>query len=326
MTGLRISVAMAVFNGERFLRAQLESIVAQSRHPDELVICDDLSSDDSGKIVHECSSHTTIPIRYVVNERNLGSTRNFEKTIGLCNGPIVALADQDDVWYPKKLDCIEKAMQKSPETVGVFSDADLIDEMSRPMEARLWRSMGFNSAEQSQFASGDGLGVLIKHPVVTGATLAFRRECFDRIAPLPADEIHDKWISFLLTAYGRLEAIHEPLMQYRQHGKQQIGPGPLNLRERMGIAKSRGSDFYRHEVKQFRQLFDRLERRREHFPHAERALRELERKIVHLEHRATLGRTRVSRIPYVLGEMLNGHYWRYSGGWKSVAKDLMMAR
>src|SRR5207248_1903508 len=122
-----ISVAMCTFNGARFLDAQLESLAAQSRPPDELVVCDDCSSDNSREIITSFALRSAFDVRLVVNDKNLGTTKNFEKAIQLCQGPIIALADQDDVWYAHKLDRIERAFLASPSVVAVFSDADIID-------------------------------------------------------------------------------------------------------------------------------------------------------------------------------------------------------
>ncbi|MGB0109497.1 MAG: glycosyltransferase family 2 protein [Terriglobales bacterium] len=322
--GLSISVAMCSFNGERFLSAQLESIAAQDRPPDELVVCDDGSSDGSIEIVREFAQSAPFPTRLVVNEKNLGSTKNFEKAISLCQGAIVALADQDDVWYRHKLGRIEKTFLRSGAIVAVFSDADLIDDDSRLLGLRLWNAFSFDTGEQGWFTNGRALNVLVKHPVVTGATMAFRRDLFDIVAPLPANDIHDRWISFLLAARGQVEIIAHPLMQYRRHEGQQEGLSPLLPRELITQARSRGADFHLGEIARFRQLYDTLGKRRAYFPYAEYAQKEIERKISHLTNRARLPRSRVARIPRVLREAFNRGYWRYSAGWNSIAKDLVI--
>jgi glycosyltransferase involved in cell wall biosynthesis len=320
---ISLSVAICTFNGGRFLGAQLASIAAQERPPDELVVCDDGSSDGCVKIVREFARRAPFSTRLVVNERNLGSTKNFEKAISLCQGGIVALADQDDVWYRHKLGRIEKAFLRSSEIILAFSDADLIDDDSQSLGARLWATFSFDRAEQIQFANGHALNVLLKHPVVTGATMAFRKEYFDLLAPIPAKQIHDRWISFLLAARGKFEVISDPLMQYRQHQGQQVGPGPRTLRELTQRVRLTTANSYLNEVERFREFRDRLEEQRGTFPFVGCALTEIKRKIFHLEHRARLPRTRIARIPSVLRQTLNGDYWRYSTGWKSIAKDLI---
>lgn len=321
-----ISVAMCTFNGSKFLRAQLESIAAQHTRPDEVVICDDGSSDSSVKIINEFARTARFRVRVVINEKNLGSTKNFEQAISLCSGEIVALADQDDIWYPHKLERLEEAFLQSDGVVAAFSDADLIDDDSKPLGLRLWPTFNFNPAKQKQFASGHALKVLIRHPVVTGATMAFRRELFDRMIPMPANQVHDQWISFLLAASGRFAIIREPLMQYRQHSAQQLGPGLelLDMRGKIAWGRRAGRERWVKEIENFQQLYEKLEANKISFPNGECAKKQIKRKISHLARRSQLPNKKVTRIPAMLGDILNGNYWRYSGGWRSIASDIFV--
>ena len=319
-----ISVAMCTFNGKPFLSEQLESIAAQSRPPDELVVCDDGSTDGSCDVVKEFAARVAFPTRVVLNEKNLGSTKNFERAISLCQGDIVALADQDDVWYDHKLERLETAFLESKATVAAFSDADLIDEDSRPLNLHLWPTFSFDAPKQRTFANGHALRVLINGPVVTGAALAFRRECFAPMAPIPPNQIHDRWISFLLAACGRFQAIPSPLMQYRRHQGQQMGTGAITLREKISHIGGRGASHHFEEITRFQQLYARIKEQRASFPYAEPALKEIKTKIHHLEHRAQLPRRKFARAPKVFREVCNGNYWRYSGGWRSAARDLVL--
>jgi glycosyltransferase involved in cell wall biosynthesis len=319
-----ISVAMCTFNGATFVGAQLESIAAQTRPPDELVICDDGSSDSTSEMVRDFASTSAFPTRFIVNEANHGTTRNFEKTITLCQGTIVALADQDDFWYPHKLERLEHAFRQSSVPVAAFSDADLIDGESHPLSERLWRTLRFQATEQHQFGNGHAVDILLRHPVVTGATMAFRRDLFDALTPIPPGEIHDRWISFLLAVCGPFEVIPEPLMAYRQHSRQQIGPGPQTFRENVERAKSTEADFYENELATYLALCDKLDTLKVDLPSTQRAQQQIEKKLSHLIHRAYLPAARTVRVTKILHESLNGNYWRYSFGWKSIAKDLVL--
>lgn len=100
---LSISVAMCTYNGSAFLQEQLDSIAAQTRLPDELVICDDGSSDSTVDIVERFAHGVSFRVQLFRNPQNLGSTRNFEQAMRLCTGDLIALSDQDDVWMPEKL-------------------------------------------------------------------------------------------------------------------------------------------------------------------------------------------------------------------------------
>src|SRR5579864_1027599 len=251
---LAISIAMCTFNGARCLPAQLRSIVMQNRPPDQLVLCDDGSSDATADIAAKFARSAPFEVRIVRNAANLGSTKNFEQAISLCHGSVIALADQDDVWYPDKLQTIENAFLFSPSTVAVFSNADLIGPNSVAYHGHLWDSFLFRPRERQRFAAGDAICVLIKHPVVTGATMAFRADLRNLLLPISADQVHDRWLAFLLAARGPFTPIAEPLMQYRCHQSQQIGSGHSGLRARFQQACKTGPDFYIEETSQFRQL------------------------------------------------------------------------
>ncbi len=314
---------MCTFNGSRFLDAQLRSIRDQERLPYELVVCDDGSSDGSDDLARDFARQAPFPVHVIRNSHNLGSTKNFEKAISLCEGKVVALADQDDIWSPNKLARIEKAVLAPKPPVAVFSDADLIDDESRATGRRLWPSFLFRRSEQVRFAHGKAVNILVKHPVVTGASMAFRKEFFPLLSPFPENQIHDCWMAFLLAACGDLLPISDPLMQYRQHRAQQIGPGHATLLERVSNVPETGPAFYSQLIEPFCQVAERLRLHRSEMPGAEVALHQIEKKISHLELRARLSRAVIARIPKVLREMANGGYWHYSLGWQSVAKDIV---
>ena len=102
-----LSVALCTYNGARFIIAQLESIAAQSRLPDELIICDDHSRDGTLDLVRRFAVSASFSVCVHANPKNLGSTRNFEQAVEMCKGDIIVLCDQDDVWRPDKLVRIE---------------------------------------------------------------------------------------------------------------------------------------------------------------------------------------------------------------------------
>src|SRR6185436_20539861 len=120
---MRISVAMCTFNGAEFLPAQLQSILTQSRPPDEIVICDDGSTDNTRNLLEKLAAESSIPITTHINDQNLGSVKNFERAITLCTGDVIALSDQDDVWRNDKLQRFESVLNKSHSAGMVFSDA-----------------------------------------------------------------------------------------------------------------------------------------------------------------------------------------------------------
>src|ERR1700678_75351 len=127
----RISVALCTYNGERFLSQQLASVQQQTRLPDEVVVCDDQSTDGTVEMVRAFAASVSFPVRIFENERNLGFAANFERAIGLCEGNLIALSDQDDIWYPVRLERSEQEFTAHPEAGLVFSDADVIDDSNQ---------------------------------------------------------------------------------------------------------------------------------------------------------------------------------------------------
>ena len=105
---MKISIAMCTYNGAEFLSAQLQSILTQSRPPDEIIICDDRSTDDTQSLLRKFAAESAIPINVHINDQNLGSVKNFERAICLCTGDVIALSDQDDVWRNDKLQLFEE--------------------------------------------------------------------------------------------------------------------------------------------------------------------------------------------------------------------------
>jgi glycosyltransferase involved in cell wall biosynthesis len=324
------SVAMCTYNGARYVAEQLESIATQTRSPDEVVVCDDLSSDDTVRIVQQFAASAKFPVRLEVNSRNVGSTKNFEKAIRLCEGDLIALADQDDVWVPSKLEIIEKEFEVSPATGLVFSDAEIVDEYLRPLGVRLWASIGFTHEVRRKLRRDNALDLLLPGWTVTGATMAFR-SCYRTIALNIPDDllmIHDGWIAATIAAVAEISFIEQPLVMYRQHGGQQIGA------PKKDISKSQETninDFWRQRWR--RESFDQLicvgERIRsrllERSPTFEyrTAIRGLDARIHHMRVREHLPRQYVMRVPQVMRELFTGRYHRYSNGLYSAVKDLV---
>lgn len=325
MNRLGISVAMCTYNGARFLSEQLESIAAQSRLPDELVICDDRSTDESVEIVRNFARHSPFPVWLEINKENLGSTKNFEKSIGLCQGEVIALADQDDVWRPEKLSCLAGVFEHDDHIGAVFSDAELIDEDSRLLAGTLWGSFLFSSSEQKRFEGGQGLKVLLRHATVTGATMAFRSKFRDLTLPIPSRQVHDHWTALLIASVSQLDAIRAPLTQYRKHPSQQIGaPRTDSLRQTIDTSRRVPREYYLDEAERFNEMYERLCDRCETFRPHPNALRLIRQKITHRKARGSFPKSRLLRLPSLIREMVTFRYWRYSNGLGSMAKDLLI--
>ena len=312
---------MCSYNGGRFLSDQLESIAAQNRLPDELVICDDSSTDESVEIIKSFARGAPFPVRLEINKKNLGSTKNFERTIGLCTGDIIALSDQDDVWGPEKLIRTETILCQRPSVGLVFTDADVVDERLDPLGIRLWDSQGFARSERNSMSDGHGLEVLLNRNVVTGATMVFRASFKPIVLPIPGIWVHDGWIALLISVLAELAMIPEPLISYRKHLLQQIGPPPLTFTEQLEVARRTRSAEYRKQVRQYGLAVNRL---REFDSEFDLSLVESQfrLKMLHLYARARMPERRVQRLAPVFRELATLRYRRFSQGWRSAVKDL----
>src|ERR1700761_6193623 len=218
----RISIALCTCHGEKFLPQQLSSIQQQVRLPDEVVVCDDKSYDRTVQVVRDFAKRVSFPVTITENKTTLGSAKNFEQAIRLCSGDLIALSDQDDIWYPNRLERLEREFSSHPEAALAFSDADLIDEQDHLLHETLWQRLGFKGVRRERLLAGQSL-VLAKHRFVTGATAMFRSRFRDRFLPIPDGWIHDEWITMIVAAFGSLLAIDQPLIRYRVHASQQVG-------------------------------------------------------------------------------------------------------
>jgi glycosyltransferase involved in cell wall biosynthesis len=328
---MKISVAMCTYNGADFLQAQFESILAQSRRPDEIVVCDDGSTDETRALLARFEKESPNTILLNFNKRNLGSVKNFEQAIQLCSGEVIALSDQDDVWRRDKLQLIEDAFNRSSLTGLVFSDAELVDETLKPLGRRMWNEIGFDAPKRKLLQNGRALEVLLPGWTVTGATMAFRSRFTNICLPVPDGiaMIHDGWIALTIAAVADVVAIDEPLIQYRQHERQQVGaparvetgPEPRGLEKFETALKRRNSsaDLYK--------ILEKLEERLVAFTgfyDTQKPLSFVGNYSFHLNVRSTIQqRSRLTRVPSILRELLSLRYHEYANGFKSAAKDLV---
>lgn len=315
---------MCTFNGADFLRAQLESIASQSRRPDEIVICDDGSTDETEYVIKQFASAPVVVLH--LNEQNLGSSKNFEQAINLCSGDVIALSDQDDVWRKDKLEVIEAAFERNPRTGLVFSDAEIVDENLNPLNRRMWDEVGFDGHKRKLVAHGRALDVLITGWTVTGATMAFRSDYRNLALPIPTNIqlIHDGWIALTVAAVAEVIMLEEPLIKYRQHEHQQIGaPTPQPEAPKAGTLQALKRS---NPVTELHRILETLEQRlldHKHEFDCRKALSFAADFARHLDARANLPEKRLNRVPTILRELLSWRYHEYANGFKSAAKDLV---
>ncbi len=318
---MKVSVAMATCEGERFLEEQLESISAQSRTPDELVVFDDASEDSTFERLERFSRTATFPVRLHRNDARLGITRNFERAIGHCEGDVILLADQDDVWLPPKIETLCGELGREPRAGAVFCNGEIVDELGAPLGTTLWKALGFDPREQRELREGRAAFVFLRHVVAAGTTLAF--EARHRPCGLPFPELrscHDAFLAFVIAARAPVRIVEAPLVRYRLHGGNQVGIRRLNLFAQLQKAREQvDRDAFGYEVEFFERARERLGEL------ADVALREaLDEKIAHARCRRDLPDRGLERLATIRRELFSGRYRRYSYGWKSAAQDLWL--
>ncbi len=317
----RLSVALCTYNGEARLAAQLDSIAAQTRPPDELIACDDRSTDGTRRVLEAFAARSPFPIAIRVNAENLGTGRNFEQAISLCSGDVVALADQDDVWMPRKLEKLEEAFARRPSAGLVFSDAELVDDDLKPLGVGLWERVEFTPKRRAMFDAGNAWKALLARNVVTGATAAFKRAYLRAAVPFPGSWHHDAWIAFVVSLLADIAYVDEPLIRYRQHAAQQIG-----ARERAPLTRDAvlgdNTAAYAREFRRCADAHRRLKRFRgsvRRYDAVEAAVRD---RAVYHYLRSRLPKERRGRIRSVAANLCSLRYQRYANGLVSAAKDL----
>src|SRR3954463_9866810 len=203
---MRISVVLTTYNGSRFLWEQLESVLAQTRPPDELVARDDGSDDETPAILREFAARTGFPVKLELGAFRLGSTPSSERALGLCTGDIVALCDQDDVWRPDKLETVHRVFSDRPDVGLVFSNAALIDEQGGRLRQAVWDIFNFDATGGWMVRRGIPAVTLTRF-TAPGCAIAYRAEHPRTVLPFPEalrcrqpPMHHDRWILTMVAA------------------------------------------------------------------------------------------------------------------------------
>lgn len=196
-----ISVCMASYNGELWIREQIESILIQLDQSDELIISDDGSTDSTINIIRAFNDPR---IHLLTFDKKVGPSGNFERALNSSTGDLIFLADQDDIWLDGKVETLVKALET---TFLVMHDAKLIDETGKIIS-------------ESYFKTRKVVHGVIKNMLknsYTGAFMAFRRELLEIALPIPSRIHHDQWIALMAEFLGKPQFAHESFALWRRH-------------------------------------------------------------------------------------------------------------
>jgi glycosyltransferase involved in cell wall biosynthesis len=321
---MKISVALCTFNGEPFLLDQLNSIEQQSRPPDELVVCDDGSEDGTRAIVDRFARRVGFKISFSVNTRRLGVTENFGRALSLCSGDLIVPCDQDDVWEPDKLATLEACFLNDPELLLAFSDLAIVTPQGKLADRTQWQRLQFGRSLRAEVNGGRAFELLLRFNVITGAAMAFRSSLRGRALPIPADFVHDEWIGLVAAATGRVLCVDRPLVRYRQHARQAIGPAAAHVLAQYRHARANmNRPYFVRMVARTRSLHERLLAHRDAVLHSI-SLSMVEEKLLHAQTRLRMRDEALIRWPLAIGEAVRGRYSRYGYGLKSFLQDLVL--
>lgn len=327
MTRTRVSVALASCEGARFIDEQLQSLAEQTRPPDELVVCDDASEDDTRERVRAFARTVDFPVRVEVHEQRLGITGNFASALTRTTGDVVFFADQDDVWAPRKIERLAGVLDSEPDVGAVFCNGRCVDATGSPLGFDLWQSLGFDAREQRDVANGRAVDVFLRHVVAAGTTLAFRGEYRELCLPFPSlRSAHDAWVAFVISATAGVRALDEPLIDYRLHGDNQIGIQRLGFLGQLRKAREQlADDAFGYAVQFFEEARTRLRSDAAlEYGVGPETIARVDEKIAHARRRQSMSPQLVRRLPEIAAELRAGGYERFSYGWRSVAQDLFL--
>jgi len=325
MTNTSISVALCTYNGMTYLGEQLESLLAQARRPDEIVIGDDGSTDGSLDILDAFARRAeSLGMRVSLFRQpgNVGYVRNFSDMLRNATGDVVFLCDQDDRWRADKLAVMTARFESEPDLMLLCSDARLVDADGRPMGISQFDALELGVAERQAVHEGRAFDVLLRRSMVTGATAAVRRSMVDSCLPVEDGWIHDEWLAIVISTLGRLDVVEQPLIDYRQHAANQVG-----MRKR--TPKDKWRDLVCARGGQFRAEVARMQVLEKHLAGLggrvrPDALAKLVQRRKHFEARVEIGRhARWRRLPMVWREARDGNYACYGSGRRSMLRDLL---
>lgn len=206
-----ISVCIATYNGANYIVEQVDSILCQIGDSDEIVVCDDQSSDDTIAIL---AGYNDRRIRIYRNEARLGHVRNFEKAMSLTKGDYIFLSDQDDIWLPDRVQTMLLSLNEDPSINLVASNFDLIDARGRVMGE--FRKLGTEKKTRlAQICS-----IFLGRAPYFGCTFLLRRGLLQSCLPIPKGiESHDIWFALVASSIGSVLNLRTPTLLHRIHGK-----------------------------------------------------------------------------------------------------------
>jgi len=239
--GTYVEILLATYNGAHYLQEQLDSLLAQTYANWCLLIRDDGSTDATPTILAGYQKKFPSRIKIVPNDRvNLGASGNFAALLAEAAADYLMFCDQDDVWHPDKIKRTLAEMRRLEKLHGiaipmlVHTDLTVVDEALRSVADSLWR------LQHSDPIGGKELNRLLVQNVATGCTVMINRALRDLALPVPPEAVmHDWWLALVAAGFGEIGQVTMPTVFYRQHGANDVGARPFNVKDIVGQLQCR---------------------------------------------------------------------------------------
>ncbi len=217
---MKIDVLMATYNGEKFLKEQIDSILGQTYTDFRLLISDDMSTDSTRAILNEYVAKDNRVVVFL-QRKNLGPAKNFEYLMKKVESEYFMFSDQDDIWQKDK---IEKSIHKIQATKSdlVYTNLEVVNQDLERIHKSYWKLKGFD--KKAKFCHN--FESLFLNNYITGSTMLIHSKWIEKILPLPQKSkyiLHDYWSALIVSKFGKMAYIEEPLVKYRQHINNRIG-------------------------------------------------------------------------------------------------------
>jgi glycosyltransferase involved in cell wall biosynthesis len=235
----KVDVLLSVYNGALYLEQQIHSILNQTYGNWRLLIRDDRSTDHSLDIIKRYRDQ--YPDRIFLDDqepRNLGASRSFGYLLEKADAPYMMFCDQDDVWYPDKIEISLTAMRRleseyPDKPVLVHTDLEVVNASLEKISDSFWKYQKLNGDART-------LNQLLVQNHITGCTMMINRRLRDLCLPIPEEAImHDWWIAAVCAAFGNIVSVPRPTIKYRQHGNNEVGAKRFDWKTAFGLVSKR---------------------------------------------------------------------------------------
>lgn len=322
---MKISVGVCTHNGEKFIAQQLNSIINQTIKPDEIIVTDDFSSDNTIRIAEEVLKDSGIAFQVVPYDSHQGILKNFQNCLDKCSGDIIFSCDQDDIWMEDKIESFLPYFKDGCNFV--YSNAIVVDTDRNLLEDDFWKCYGINFERLSQ---AEFQKVSIDGGCIAGCNMAFTKELYDKVRPIPYHFLHDGWLAVCAPLFGKVGFLNKKLIEYRRHGKntsqfnsdEKISQTKTTEKKVESIYKSTKPDAWfgnHHRYVCAKIFFDRTK------DYMDADLKDyVKRYIAFHEHLLKcLPSHSFKSTGILLSQTVKGNYKLFRGNWKHLVRDIL---